>query len=79
MAASIPEIAIPLAVTAFPFPTFLSLNVGVPETVMMSPAMRSSEYVTVAVVVRSYTLLFAVMVTTRALAVMFAVVVAVVF
>ena len=37
-----------VAVTVLLLPTFLLVKVGVPDTVKMSPAMRSSAYVTVA-------------------------------
>ena len=67
------------AVTVLEFPTVLEANVGVPETVKMSPLTRLSKYVTLATVFPSYTLLLAVMVTARDLAVIFADVVAVVF
>ena len=43
----------PVAVTVLPAATVLSLKLGVPVTVRTSPAMRSSRYVTDAVVVRS--------------------------
>ena len=66
---------IPLAVTVLPVPTFLSLNVGVLEMTNMSPDTRSSLYVTDAVVVRSYTLFTAEIVTVRARRLMVAVVV----
>jgi hypothetical protein len=64
------------AVTVFEFPTDFEANVGVPATVTSSPDTRLSPYTTVAVVVPSYTLLLAVMVTVNARAVMFAVAVA---
>ena len=67
------------AVTVLAVPTFLSLNVDVPVTVSMSPETRLSAYTTLAVVVRSYTLFDAVMVTARDRDVMLAVVVVEVF
>ena len=67
------------AVTVLPVPTFLLSKVGVPLTVRTSPETRSSVYVTVADVVRSYVLLLAEMVTVKLRVVMFAVAVAVVF
>ena len=67
------------AVTVFAFPTFLSLKVGVPVTVRESPETRLSAYSTLAVVVRSYTLSLAVMVTANDRRVMLAVVVVDVF
>ena len=70
-----PESAMPLAVTFLPDPTFLSLKIAVPVTVNVSPETRLSEYTTLAVVVRSYTLSFAVIVTNKDREVMFAVVV----
>ena len=79
MAASVPEMEILDAVTVFELPTVLEENVGVPLTVKMSPDTRLSAYTTVAVVVPSYTLLLAVMVTVNARAEMFAVAVAEVF
>ena len=69
------ESEIPLAVTVLPLPTFLSTNVGVLEMTNTSPDTRSSLYVTDAVVVRSYTLFEAVMVTVRERLLIFAVVV----
>ena len=66
------------AVTVFEFPTVFEAKVAVPLTVKSSPAIRLSEYVTLAAVVLSYTLLLAVIVTARLRAVMFAVVVVVV-
>ena len=69
----------PLAVTTFPLPAFLSANVDVPATVRESPLTRLSVNVTVAVFVASYCLLSATIPIARAFAVMFAVVVAVVF
>ena len=68
-----------VAVTVFPVPTVAESKVGVPLAVKESPLIRSSVYVTDAAVDPLYTLLVAVMVTTRGFAVMFAVVVAVVF
>ncbi len=68
----------PLAVTVLEDPTPLVSKVGVPLTVSTSPTIRSSAYVTEAVVVPSYTLFDAVIVTFNDFAVMFADVVAVV-
>ena len=67
------------AVTTFEVPTVFDANVGVPETVKMSPDTRLSRYVTVAVVSPSYVLLLALIVTASERAVMLAVVVVVVF
>ena len=71
--ASVPVSVIPVAVTVFPVPTFLSAKDGVPLTVKMSPEIRLSAYVTEAVSVASYVLFVAVMVTARDLGVIFAV------
>ena len=66
---------IELAVTVLPVPTVFEANVAVPLAVRLSPATRSSPYVTEAAVVPSYVLLVAVIVTVRVLTVMFTVVV----
>ena len=79
MAASVPDSEMPVAVTVLAVPTFLFAKLAVPLTVNESPAIRSSEYVTLAAVSASYVLFDAVMVTASVFAVMFAVFVADVF
>ena len=61
-----------LAVTVFPVPMFLSLNVAVPLAVRTSPTTRSSAYVTLAASLPSYVLLAAVIVMFSVRGVMFA-------
>ena len=73
------ETTIPLAVTVFPVPTFLSLNVLVEVKERRSPAIRLSVYETVAVLLALYTLLDGVIPIASERLVMSAVVVAVVF
>ena len=63
------------AVTVLVAPTVFVAKVGVPLTVKVSPEMRSSEYVTVAVVVPSYVLLLAAIDTSRGFGAISAVVV----
>ena len=69
----------PVAVTVFAVPTFLSLKVVVEVNVRTSPAMRLSVYETDAAVVALYTLFEGVIPITNVRFVMSAVVVADVF
>ena len=66
----------PFAVTNFPLATVLEANVAVPLVVNTSPATRLSRYVTLALVLPSYVLLLAVIVTASERIVMLAVVLA---
>ena len=70
MPASVPDSVMLDAVTVFVLPIAFVPKVAVPLTVNASPVMRSSAYVTLAVLLPSYCLLVAVIVTANALAVM---------